>query len=190
MSFRLCPSTNRSFWRHRPRELAAPQKRPSRRPENHLYFLSVPKFIAAVWWTCISKAMFLICSRLAWFYAVTFRWGHEHVAAFLSLEGHPLIVPKPHFIDIFELDEIHAAAIMKAAVRVARATKTTMGCDGINLVQSNGAPAGQDVFHFHLHIKPRFTGDDVTMTWDTRAIEEAVREDTSDAISRQLTKIP
>lgn len=119
-------------------------------------------------------------------------WIYEdkYVAAFLSLEGHPLIVPKPHFSDIFELDEIHAAAIMKAAVRVAKATKTAIGCDGINLVQSNGTPAGQDVFHFHLHIKPRFIGDDVTLRWNTKAIDEAIRKDTSDAISRQLTKIP
>lgn len=68
------------------------------------------------------------------------------------MEGHPLIVPKPHFADVFELDEIYAATVMQAAVRVAKATKIATQCDGINLVQSNGTAAGQDLFHFHLHI--------------------------------------
>lgn len=85
---------------------------------------------------------------------------NEHVFVFMSLEGHPLIVPKVHFRDIFDLDDVHAAEIMKTAVIVARATKKALQCDGINLVQSSGAAAGQDVFHFHLHIKPRFEDDE------------------------------
>lgn len=79
-------------------------------------------------------------------------YENRHVAGLLSLEGHPLIVPKPHFADVFELDEIYAATVMQAAVRVAKATKIATQCDGINLVQSNGTAAGQDLFHFHLHI--------------------------------------
>ena len=110
------------------------------------------------------------------------------VTALLSLEGHPLIIPRPHFSNVFELDEIHAAAIMKTAVRVAKATKAAMGCDGLNLIQSNGASAGQDVFHFHLHIKPRFIGDDVTLQWNTNAMSEAIREDMAYAISTQIKK--
>jgi histidine triad (HIT) family protein len=117
-------------------------------------------------------------------------WIYEdqHVAAFLSLEGHPLIVPKPHFADVFVLDEIHAAAVMQAAVRVAKATKIATQCDGINLVQSNGAAAGQDVFHFHLHIKPRFRDDDVTMSWDTKETDDKIRTKTSAAITQLLEK--
>ena len=119
-------------------------------------------------------------------------WIYEdkYVAAFLSLDGHPLVAPKPHFADVFELDEIHAGAIMKATVLIARATKTAMQCDGINLVQSNGAAAGQDVFHFHLHIKPRFVGDDVTMSWDTRAIPDEARNEISRVITQKLGKSP
>ncbi|MCJ8333338.1 MAG: HIT domain-containing protein [Epibacterium sp.] len=118
-------------------------------------------------------------------------WIYEdkHVAAFLSLEGHPLVVTKPHFSDVVELDKAHAAAIMNTAVRLAKATKNATGCDGINLVQSNGAAAGQDVFHFHLHIKPRFIGDDVKLHWNTKTLDEAARRETSDLISRQLKKL-
>ena len=78
---------------------------------------------------------------------------------------------------------------MKTALHIAKATKTATECDGINLVQSNGAIAGQDVFHLHLHIKPRFTDDNVTMRWDTKAIGETVRKDISDTISRQLKNL-
>ena len=119
-------------------------------------------------------------------------WIYEdrHVAGLLSLEEHPLIVPKPHFADVFELDEIHAAAVMQAAVRVAKATKIATHCDGINLDQSNGVAAEQDVFHFHLHIKPRFQHDDVTMSWDARAIDEKIRTKPSAAITQQLDKFP
>ena len=104
------------------------------------------------------------------------------------MEGHPLIVSKPHFADVSERDEIHAAAVTQAAVRVAKATKIATQCDGIDLVQSNGAAAGQDVFHFHLHIKPRFQHDDVTMSWDARAIDDEIRTKPSAVITQQLDK--
>jgi len=114
----------------------------------------------------------------------------EYVVAFISLEGHPLIVPKAHFEGVFDLDESHAAAIMKAAVRVARATKSAMSCDGINLLQANGAAAGQDVFHFHLHIKPRFTDDEVIMKWNTKTIEDETRGKRAREIAQHLSTSP
>ncbi|HEX5502452.1 MAG TPA: HIT domain-containing protein [Thermomicrobiales bacterium] len=75
---------------------------------------------------------------------------------FLSLEGHPLVVPKAHLPDVFALDDDLGAAIMRQAIRVARAVRAGLGCDGVYLGQANGAAAGQDVFHFHLHVYPRW----------------------------------
>ena len=117
-------------------------------------------------------------------------WIYEdrHVAGLLYVEKHPLIVPKPHFADVYELDEIHVAAVMQAAVCVAKATKIATQCDGINLVQSNVAAAGQDVFHFRLHIKSRFQHDKVKMSWDARAIDDENRTKPSAAITQQLDK--
>lgn len=92
----------------------------------------------------------------------------EAVIVFLSLDGHPLIVPKQHIRDIYDLPFNTAAAIMQEAAATARALKTAVKCDGINLVQSNGAAAGQDVFHFHLHIKPRWQNDGTVLSWDTK----------------------
>ena len=103
-------------------------------------------------------------------------YENDFVVAFLSLENHPLVVPKKHVRDIFELDDMIAAEIMKAAVVVAKATRAALGCDGINLIQSNEEAAGQDVFHFHLHIKPRWVGDDVKLEWNTSSVAENHRE--------------
>jgi histidine triad (HIT) family protein len=110
----------------------------------------------------------------------------ENVAVLISLEGHPLIIPKEHYRDIFELPDTLAAEIMQVAVKVAKALKTATQCDGINLVQSNGAVAGQEVFHFHLHIKPRFENDNVHFSWDTSTKPEAVRSELSEKIKTIL----
>jgi histidine triad (HIT) family protein len=73
--------------------------------------------------------------------------------------GHTLVIPRRHVRNVYELDEAAAAAIMKATVRVARAIKKALQPDGMNLVQSNERAGGQDVFHFHMHIIPRWYGD-------------------------------
>lgn len=76
--------------------------------------------------------------------------------AFLSRENHPLVMPKQHVPDLFCLSEHLGASVMRQTIRVARAMKKGMRCDGIYLTQANGAAAGQDVFHFHVHIYPRW----------------------------------
>ena len=73
--------------------------------------------------------------------------------------GHTLVIPKRHVRDIYELDEEAAAAIMKATVRVAKAIKRALQPDGMNLVQSNERAGGQEIFHFHIHIIPRWYDD-------------------------------
>jgi histidine triad (HIT) family protein len=75
---------------------------------------------------------------------------------FLSLDDHPLVVPKAHVSDIFALDDRLGAALMAETIRVAKAVKQALGCDGVYLTQANGVAAGQDVFHFHLHVYPRW----------------------------------
>lgn len=94
---------------------------------------------------------------------------------FLSLENHPLVVPKAHIADIFALDEDTAGAIMGAAVPVARALRDGLGCDGVLLAQANGAAAGQEVFHFHLHLYPRWRGDGGRVTMPPVAADDAAK---------------
>lgn len=86
----------------------------------------------------------------------------ERVLAFMDVmpqaDGHTLVVPKSPAENLFDLDPAMAAAVIQAGQKVARAVKQAFGADGIMLVQYNGAAAGQTVFHFHLHVVPRYAG--------------------------------
>jgi histidine triad (HIT) family protein len=99
----------------------------------------------------------------------------ERVIVFLSLENHPLVVPKVPVRDIFALDDETAAAIMQTAARVARALRRAVGCDGVLIWQANGAAAGQDVFHFHMHVYPRWHGDRMRVILPERDASEAAK---------------
>lgn len=109
---------------------------------------------------------------------------NEYVVVFLSLEGHPLIAPLKHISSLEQLDDETSAEIFKSAKRVSSATRAATGCDGVNLVLSDGQAAGQDVFH--LHVKPRWHGDDVKLSWNTDAAPEANRSALADGIRKQL----
>jgi len=78
------------------------------------------------------------------------------VMVFLSLENHPLVVTREHIVDIFSLTDKQGAAVMSEAIKIAEAMREALEPDGIQLAQSNGAAAGQDVFHYHLHLYPRW----------------------------------
>ena len=80
-------------------------------------------------------------------------------------KGHAIILVKQHAANIFELSEEDAAAIYVVAKKVATAMKKVLNCDGINILQNNGEVAGQTVFHLHMHIIPRYEGDQVKIKW-------------------------
>jgi len=83
--------------------------------------------------------------------------------AFLDIKpvhkGHLLVVPKKHFVNVFDTPDTEAEAVYKVTRELSGAVAKATGCDGINIVQNNNAAAGQEVFHSHLHIIPRFEGD-------------------------------
>ncbi len=79
--------------------------------------------------------------------------------------GHVLVAVKPHVENIYGLDETLAAAVLQTAARVARAVKKTYSPEGLTLYQANGSAAGQTVYHFHLHIVPRYEKDGMNLTW-------------------------
>lgn len=111
---------------------------------------------------------------------------NENIIVFLSLAGHPLIVPKAHFENIFSLDSEISADIMREAVSVANALHETLKCDGINLIQSNGAAAGQEIYHFHLHIKPRWYDDDVVISWNRTHANHEINTDLASKLKERL----
>ena len=89
----------------------------------------------------------------------------DHVAAFTCVPpatyGHVLVVPRAHARDIWEIGEETAARIMRVVHRLAGAMKEALGAEGMNLRQNSGERAGQDVFHFHPHLVPRYADDTV-----------------------------
>ncbi len=82
-----------------------------------------------------------------------------------ATKGHALVLPKKHYADLFEIPEDTLAGAAKVAKEVASVMKDKLGCDGLNLVQNNGATAGQTVLHFHLHIIPRYKDDGQHILW-------------------------
>ena len=73
-------------------------------------------------------------------------------------DGHTLIIPKTQAENLFDLEPLMAAAVMRTGQRVALAVRQTFQPEGVTLMQFNGAEAGQTVFHFHLHVIPRYAG--------------------------------
>lgn len=94
-------------------------------------------------------------------------------------KGHALILPKEHAANIYELPDELAAKAMVVAKKVAATLKDGLKCDGLNIVQNNGEPAGQTVFHFHMHLIPRYKGDNVhvKVAWDQGSLTEEDKEE-------------
>ena len=80
-------------------------------------------------------------------------------------KGHVLILPKNHAANIYELPDEDAADIFVLAKKLATKMTEILHCDGFNIVQNNGEVAGQTVFHFHMHLIPRYEGDQVGLGW-------------------------
>ncbi len=100
-------------------------------------------------------------------------------------EGHCLILPKQHFKDLFEIDEEVAGRAIKLAKKIATKLKDELGCDGINIVQNNGTAAGQTVFHFHVHIIPRYENDGCNIGWPQMKPDDAEQA----ALAERLAKL-
>ena len=101
-------------------------------------------------------------------------------------KGHVLIIPKEHFKDIYEIDAITAGKLFQLATVVARALKEVLHCDGLNVLQNNGLIAGQTVYHFHMHLIPRYEGDDVTIGWKEHSTEDIDMEQLRQDIKKVL----
>jgi histidine triad (HIT) family protein len=93
----------------------------------------------------------------------------DQVLAFMNIgqanPGHVLVILKDHATDVFALDDATAAAVFRAAARVAHAVRDAFGPPGLSIYQANGAAAGQTVLHFHLHVLPRWDGDGLPVAW-------------------------
>ena len=99
-------------------------------------------------------------------------------------KGHTLIIPKEHFSTIYDLDSETAGRLFALATVVARGLKNVLKCDGLNVIQNNGAIAGQTVHHFHMHLIPRFEGDGMRFAWQTQKFDK----EEMDSLAKQIGK--
>lgn len=104
----------------------------------------------------------------------------RRVLAFLDIQpgttGHTLVIPKAHAETFFDLEDADRDAVFAAARRIGEALRVETGAEGLNLHQSNGSAAGQVIFHFHLHLLPRWQDDGLRSPWragETRSEELA-----------------
>jgi histidine triad (HIT) family protein len=98
-----------------------------------------------------------------------------------ATRGHALVIPRRHATDLLEIDEHDLQATIVAAQRLARRVKERLGADGVNLLNSCGAAAWQTVFHFHIHVIPRYSDDPLRLPWkpspgDAEEIAEAAQQ--------------
>ena len=89
-----------------------------------------------------------------------------------ATRGHAILIPKEHFENIFTMNEEIASKLFPVIIKVSNAMKKVLNCDGLNLLQNNGRQAGQTVFHFHLHLIPRYKEDGVSFQWDSKEYNE------------------
>lgn len=92
-------------------------------------------------------------------------------------KGHALIIPKEHYANLYELPEELASKVLVVAKKVVTAMTEVLGCDGYNVLQNNGEAAGQTVFHFHMHLIPRYEKDKVNIKWKPGALKEECKEE-------------
>jgi histidine triad (HIT) family protein len=93
----------------------------------------------------------------------------ESTLAFMDINpatrGHALVIPRKHVVDLLEIEPDQLVAVMLAAQRLAVRVSERLGADGVNLLNSCGNAAWQTVFHFHVHVIPRYAGDPLRLPW-------------------------
>ena len=92
-------------------------------------------------------------------------------------KGHALIIPKEHYRNLYDIDEELASKAIVLAKKMVKKMTDVLGCDGYNIVQNNEEAAGQTVFHFHMHLIPRYKDDNVGLGWNMGKLTDQDRDD-------------
>ena len=114
----------------------------------------------------------IFCKIVAGQIPATRVYEDAQTLAFMDLgqvnPGHVLVATKGHAANVFELDDAQASAVFCSAARVARAVRDAFEPHGMTLFQANGKAALQSVFHFHLHVLPRWQDDGMSLAWPAK----------------------
>ncbi|MEM4576429.1 MAG: HIT domain-containing protein [Candidatus Nezhaarchaeales archaeon] len=104
-------------------------------------------------------------------------------------KGHLLVIPKKHYGTVLEMPFDEVAHVFGVACLIAKAAKKALGAEGINILQNNGRAAWQHVFHVHVHVIPRWSGDLLNLYWPARLSSFSELEDVAISIRRELDTI-
>jgi histidine triad (HIT) family protein len=114
----------------------------------------------------------------------------EAVLAFLDIRpltiGHTLVVPKAHYVDIFDIPDKLLSQVHLVTKKIALAVNKATEADGISIIQQNGQAAGQDIYHLHIHIVPRFEGQKLPHFHDLVQVERAKLDHMASKIKEKL----
>ena len=94
-----------------------------------------------------------------------------------ATKEHALILPKEHYRNLYDIDDETVAKAMILAKKMVKKMTDVLGCDGYNIVQNNEEPAGQTVFHFHMHLIPRYKKDNAGIGWNVGELTDEVRDE-------------
>jgi len=114
------------------------------------------------------------------------------ILAFMDIrpvsEGHTLIIPKKHYVDLSDTPEELLASTHKVAQKIAIAVKKATKADGVSIVQQNGKAAGQDIFHLNVHVIPRFEGRKMPRFEELGIVDRETLEKSAEKV-RQLLQL-
>jgi histidine triad (HIT) family protein len=117
----------------------------------------------------------------------------ERTVTFLDIHpanrGHCLVIPRAHARDVVDIAPDELAACARAAQRAARRTVEVLGAPGVNLLNSSGTAAWQTVFHFHVHVIPRYAGDPLVLPWQPHPADPAQLDEVA-AVLREDVHMP
>ncbi len=132
----------------------------------------------------------IFCKIVAKEAASSLIYEDESVMAFLDIRpltmGHTLVIPKDHYVDIFDIPQKELASVHLAAKQLAFAVKKATDADGISIIQQNGKAAGQDIFHLHVHVVPRFAGHTLPRFSELKEVERVKLDEIAEKVRRQL----
>jgi histidine triad (HIT) family protein len=124
-----------------------------------------------------SKSDCIFCHIAAGQAAAERLYEDDATVAFMDInpatDGHCLVIPRRHADDIWSIDEEDAVAVWRTVHRVGRVVRETMGAKGLNLLVANGRAAFQTVFHYHVHVIPRYSYNELNLPWIPRAGDRA-----------------
>lgn len=136
----------------------------------------------------------VFCEIVAGRSPASFVHKNDDAVAFMDIgginEGHTLVVPRRHAASLGDLEVESGAAVWSLGLRVAAAVRRSgLRCEGVNLLLADGEAAGQEVFHVHLHVLPRWTGDGFGFRFPQRHAKDSPRAELDEAAARIRTAL-